>query len=511
MSPLLLALVALDLSAVTEVTTPTWSRCAEARAVVDRAVAAHGGIPGEAIAVHFEATHSYHGDSSAADLLRQLDFSGGYGIASDGRSGHRWYHVPGRSDTTISHWSADARVTVARNGAKIRLRDDDDDGIWWEGMTVLPQTVLAHALERSHTLRPLGEDRWNDRDVALVSLSDGLGGTMTLYVDVETDHLVRVERLHDYHGSGDAMETVTFDDFVTREGRVVPTSRVDREVTRQNDKYAEMTLSFDDPGDVTAATATPADSLLAELDPDLADAVRAIGAPALPWTWTEITPVIHLLEVVDGDCRVMAARFADHTVVFEAPLSSEIGGRVLDEVRAHWPDHPVRYVVSGHHHNHYVGGLRPFVADGVTVVVAARNRAFVEHLMAWPHTIDPDDLCDTGIVPTILEVTDRHVFEDETLRVELLDIGEHSSHCDAYLVAWVPAHGLVFQGDLAGFPEEGRPYRGSRARGLLAGLDERGIPAERIATAWPREGMKAVGTVAELRAAIDETDAAREK
>jgi len=503
MSPLLLALVALDLSAVTEVTTPTWTRCAEARAVIDRAVAAHGLLPDGPTSVRFSATHSYHGDSTAADLLRKLDFGGGYGIASDGRSGHRWYHVPGRADTTVGFWSDDARIAVRRNGADVTLRDDDDPDIWWEGMTILPQTVLAHALDRAYTLRPLGDARWDGRDVTLVSLSDALGGTMTVYVDAATDLVVRVERLHDYHGSGDAMDAVTFDDFVTVDGLVLPTSRLDRGVTRQNDRYADMTLSFDDPDGTTAATGVLPDSLLAGMDEELADAVRAIGAPSPDWTWTEITPELHLLEVVDGDCRVMAARFADHAVVFEAPLSSETGGRVLDEVRAHWPDHPVRYVVSGHHPNHYVGGLRPFVAEGVTVVVARRNRAFVEHLMAWPHTIDPDPMCGAEVTPVILEVDDHHVFEDETLRIELLDIGEHSNHCDAYLVAWVPAHGLVFQGDLAGFPEEGPPYRGSRARGLLAGLDERGIPAERIATSWPREGMKAVGTVAELRAAID--------
>ena len=82
--------------------------------------------------------------------------------------------------------------------------------------------------------------------------------------------------------------------------------------------------------------------------------------------------------------------FKDHVVVVEAPLGEERSLAVLAKVAETAPGKPVRYVVPTHYHSDHTGGLRTYIAKGVTVLTTAGNRGFVERLAKAPRTIRPD-------------------------------------------------------------------------------------------------------------------------
>ena len=66
--------------------------------------------------------------------------------------------------------------------------------------------------------------------------------------------------------------------------------------------------------------------------------------------------------------RSLAVEFADHIVMLEGP-TSDARSRVVNElVRQTVPTKPIRYVVNTHAHYDHAGGLRQYVAEGITVI-----------------------------------------------------------------------------------------------------------------------------------------------
>ncbi len=194
---------------------------------------------------------------------------------------------------------------------------------------------------------------------------------------------------------------------------------------------------------------------------------------ALPPTG-EVAPGVHVLNL--RGFVVMVVEFRDFVVVLEAPEThpglqaipasgQESVGRVTEEYLAAidrlFPTKPVRYVVVSHHHSDHVGGVRAFVARGATIVTTPDAAQVATKLLGAPRDERVPML--GGSVPpwTIKVVADRETISDGSRTLEVINVGKNP-HTSENLVAWLPAEGLVFQGDLfyytqgAPFPPSGR-------------------------------------------------------
>jgi len=80
----------------------------------------------------------------------------------------------------------------------------------------------------------------------------------------------------------------------------------------------------------------------------------------------------------------------DHLVIVEGPQSEARGQAVINKAKELVPNKPIRYVINTHVHFDHSGGLRPFVAEGATVVTAEAARPFYEAAWANPRTLNPD-------------------------------------------------------------------------------------------------------------------------
>jgi glyoxylase-like metal-dependent hydrolase (beta-lactamase superfamily II) len=164
-------------------------------------------------------------------------------------------------------------------------------------------------------------------------------------------------------------------------------------------------------------------------------------------------PMVQLDEVADGvwsvngaNQRSLAVEFADHIVMLEGPTSEARSIAVNEAVRKAVPTKPIRYVVNTHAHYDHAGGLRTYVAEGITVITHEGNKAFFEQAWARPRTIEPDPLSKSPKPAMIETVGDKRVLTDGSRTIELHHLKD-SGHNTATLIAYLPKERILMYGD----------------------------------------------------------------
>ncbi|PYQ06753.1 MAG: hypothetical protein DMF82_05450 [Acidobacteria bacterium] len=356
-------------------------------------------------------------------------------------------------------------------GAKAALRRD-------------PAALLLTARARAETLRSLGDDTVEGRRNRVITFADSDGTQIGLYFDAETGLPSKFDTLADNAVLGDAVtENVLSDyrDVAVGSARVRMPARV---VTKVNGEVTQD-LKF---SVIEANTGIRDDAFAAP-----ADAQTVPPAPAGAVTVTKLGEGAYFAS--GGSHNSLFVVFADHVVVVEAPLSEERSQAVIAKIAETAPGKPIKYVVPTHYHFDHSGGLRTYIAQGVTVVTTPGNKAFVERLAAAPHTIRPDRLARAPRPPVIETFTGKRVFTDGTRTLEVLDVGP-SPHVAEAVVAYLPAEKAVFVADLFGIPIQG-PFPPSNP--ALVHFSEK-IKAMAVETLVPAHGR--IGTMEDLKAAL---------
>ena len=205
-------------------------------------------------------------------------------------------------------------------------------------------------------------------------------------------------------------------------------------------------------------------------------AVRA-GAPrpatgAVPYQWvlrrqfigtymdsdnvsfdTQASPGLRLNEIargvqhqVGGTHHSLIVEMADHLVVFDAPVTDAQSSWTIAAARAKYPEKPIRYLVLTHHHMDHVGGLRAYAALGATLVVGKGAGDHFRKVLRAPYRRNPDlqpiDLGGTRV----LEVADRHVFDDGRRQVSAILFD--NPHAAASLIGYVADARIAYVTDV---------------------------------------------------------------
>jgi glyoxylase-like metal-dependent hydrolase (beta-lactamase superfamily II) len=148
----------------------------------------------------------------------------------------------------------------------------------------------------------------------------------------------------------------------------------------------------------------------------------------------------------------LVVAFKDHILVVEPYFGGRGPKPTINKIKEMFPNKPIRYVVVTHHHDDHSGGLRSYIAEGVTIVTTPANQSYFEKMASSTFTINRDDQTKAPLKPTFAFVENKkRVFTDGEQTVEILDIGP-SPHANEMLVAYLPKEKLVFQGDLVNLP-----------------------------------------------------------
>lgn len=199
-------------------------------------------------------------------------------------------------------------------------------------------------------------------------------------------------------------------------------------------------------------------------------------------------PHIYLVNLAHTNDRALIVEFNEFFLVAEAPLNSENGELIIEEVKKIAPDKPIRYFVFGHYHPHYLGGIRAFIHQGARIICTQADEEYVTYLAQAPHTLQPDSL---QLEPQPLqfeEVKDSLVIGDENFQMKIYFIGNKSAHTNDYLIYYFPTEKLLFEDDLVWIPKE-KPAKesppGERQIGLYNAIQELQLDVNTIIQSWP--------------------------
>jgi glyoxylase-like metal-dependent hydrolase (beta-lactamase superfamily II) len=214
---------------------------------------------------------------------------------------------------------------------------------------------------------------------------------------------------------------------------------------------------------------------------------------------------LYFINCINTDDRVMVVELDSCLLVAEAPLSSENGELIIAKIKEIFPIKPIKFFVFGHHHPHYIGGLRAFIHAGATIISTQSNLGYVQDLFTTPHTLQPDSLELHPKKILIGQILSALTFKSSEIEIQIHYIGNESAHTNDYLIYYFPKQKLLFQDDLIWIKKEGAPKKASdRQAGLYNAIKRLGLDVETIIQSWPLAdyGVKTVIPFADVEASM---------
>jgi glyoxylase-like metal-dependent hydrolase (beta-lactamase superfamily II) len=188
---------------------------------------------------------------------------------------------------------------------------------------------------------------------------------------------------------------------------------------------------------------------------------------------------------INGAYNALAVEMADYVVLFEpGPQNLARARAIINETKRLFPNKPIRYGVTSHHHLDHTQGLAEVVAEGITLVTPAVNRAYFMSAMSAPRTLAPDTLAKSGKKPQIEGFTgDKRVFQDATRTFEI-HVVRGLPHADGLVIGWLPKEKLLVYADMFNLPNEASgpvpnpPVVGTQV--FAANMERLNLDADRI-------------------------------
>lgn len=453
--------------------------------ILDRAVAAHGGE--ELLDRTLDFRLSFTGT-----LINQGHFVRPWAVLEYPIEGTQVYSSELRaSKSELTQEESGERfpsftIVGRANGLELRTGKSRADSIPAEDLEtrlrqeleILPHEYLRQARAGAAGLRLLSGCEGYD---VLTYALDG-DESRALYLDANTHLLMRVERIGHWKHKGDRLEWRTFSEYVDRNGIAVP--------LRSESHTEGSSYQFNVRTEITEAefgSPVGADELSVPEKFRTGFEGWTLQKPSLEdpnalLPFHDLGGGVYIVEL--DISRSLLVSFSDFAVVVEAGDYSEISARLLATADHLLPGKPVRYVAMTHHHPLYTGGLRPYVQRGVTILATAGDVDYYRDLTTRPYRIHPDEQQRAPREPRFEVIDNVRIIDDETQRLELYEF-DYSTHCDEFVLPYLPSHKLIVTGDLVYVVRDEAPRPASpRALAVHRLVTERKLDVQNIMQTW---------------------------
>jgi glyoxylase-like metal-dependent hydrolase (beta-lactamase superfamily II) len=157
----------------------------------------------------------------------------------------------------------------------------------------------------------------------------------------------------------------------------------------------------------------------------------------------------------------MLVEFKDFLLMFEGPVDDARSIAANEWVRQNVPGKPIKYLVNTHAHFDHAGGVREYVAEGVTIVTHEMNRSYYENVWQRPRTLNPDRLAQHPRAPIWETMTVKKVLTDGVRSLELYKL-DGNGHNPYILIGYLPAERILLYGDMYNPPSGADPRDSGR-------------------------------------------------
>ena len=212
---------------------------------------------------------------------------------------------------------------------------------------------------------------------------------------------------------------------------------------------------------------------------------------------------VWFIELVHTESRTTLVEFKDFLMVIDAPISSHNGQLIVDRIEEMKLEKPIKYFTFGHHHPHYLGGLRPFIAKGATVLTTEKIVSYVKQLASFEHSIRPDALHQQKSELKLRTFVDKTTVTDGSYSIDIYDMGMKSKHTIDYLLCYFPKEKMLLQGD--GIWIRSDQLVRDRTLAVYEAIKELGLDVEDCIQGWPTRGFGVATKIkfSELESAVN--------
>jgi glyoxylase-like metal-dependent hydrolase (beta-lactamase superfamily II) len=356
----------------------------------------------------------------------------------------------------------------------------------------LPHLMLLSVYETAGaSMRSLGQLPFAGQAHNVITFASGNGIQWTLYFHPRTNLLGKYEQMVSDNVAGDAVQETVFPGYRTVNGIKVPTGRVTRRAGEliEEVNYEEVVFNT-----------RPPESEFAK-----PSGLEDLPAPTpAPIKETKLSDGVFLFE---SGANSLVVEFNDHVMVIEPYAGGRGPKPTINKIREMFRNKAIKYVVVTHHHDDHSGGLRSYIAEGVTVVTTPANEKYFERMAGSTFTINRDDQTKSQRKPVFDFLQNKkRVFTDGVQIVEIIDIGP-SPHANEMLIAYMPKAKLAFQGDLVNLPANGK-YRPTTVNEstvhFFKAIQKLGLEVDRIAAVHGP-----ITSVSDLQKAIEQNQTSR--
>lgn len=176
-----------------------------------------------------------------------------------------------------------------------------------------------------------------------------------------------------------------------------------------------------------------------------ADTEQPFLPPGSRLSLVELTMGVQHTQGASGNNLIV--EMDDHLVMFNSPYGEALSRMAIDLAKAKYPGKPIKYLVQTHHHMDHSGGMRTYVAEGATILVAAQTQAYFNKALRTARTVANDEQQKARKPIRIVGVKDQHVLKDKAGN-EIRIYNIKNPHSDGYLLGHVVKANVVFVTDL---------------------------------------------------------------
>jgi glyoxylase-like metal-dependent hydrolase (beta-lactamase superfamily II) len=411
------------------------------------------------VKMHIKGTYNYEGMSNKPGSARAFMMSGDIELGDGGGKLVRKDSFSRTGEDIIaSFYDIDEEhINIKEAGEELKLTDKDKDRYLYKSLVFSPNLLLQVLLQDASRNSFISTtDNYH-----IIRHNNASGDAYFLYINANTYFLERIDQPMYDVVNGDYYRSIFFSKYDIQDGYQVP---------------GKVIIKRDS-------------NIIYDLNLELKEILPRVEYGTVRLSQKNIGEWLYLVLLPKWNHKSVIADMKDYLVVFEPPGNPEAGYTLLDNIKRAYPGKEIKYLVVSHLHPDLMGGVRPFMEEGVTIVTTEGNRSYFQDIAVNRHLFSKDVRVKKFITPKFqFVILNKQEIRAGDRIIQLYLLNKQSNHTDEYIISYIPQEKMLIESDLVKTWDlkEGRKTD-KKEKGLMEFIEANKINVKQIMQSWPLE------------------------